>query len=54
MRAVFVVVGGVFRELSLQMVFVHRDDMVQQVAAATLDPSFRDAVLPRAFEGGPD
>ena len=52
MRAVLVVVADVFREQSLQMAFVHCNDVVQQVTAATLDPSLRDAILPRTFEGG--
>src|ERR1700680_1308467 len=35
------------------MAFIHCNDVVQQIAAATLDPSLRDTVLPRAFERGP-
>src|ERR1700676_4475376 len=35
------------------MAFTHCNDVVQQIAAATLDPSLRDTVLPRAFERGP-
>ncbi len=54
MRAVFMVVADVFRKQPLQMAFVHCDDVVQQITAATLDPSLRDAVLPRTFEGGSD
>jgi len=46
MRAVFVVVADVFREQPLQMAFFHRDDVIQQIALAALDPSFRDSVLP--------
>ena len=53
MRAVLVVVANILREQSLQMAFVDRDDVVQQVTAAALDPSLRDDVLPRTFEGGP-
>jgi len=34
------------------MAFIHRNDVVQQVAAAALDPSLRAAVLPGAFERG--
>ncbi len=52
MRAVLMIIAGVFGMQPLQMASVHRDEMVQQVAAATFDPSFRDAVLPRAFERG--
>src|ERR1700674_1938341 len=35
------------------MAFIHCNAVVQQIAAATLDPSLRDTVLPRAFERGP-
>src|SRR5580704_2569587 len=35
------------------MPFGHCDDMIQQIASATLDPSLREAVLPRTLERGP-
>src|SRR5258708_13068231 len=54
MRAVLVVVADVFRKQPIQMAFVHCDDVVQQVAPTTLNPSLRDAILPRTFEGGSD
>ena len=50
MRPVLMIVADIFGEQSLQMVFVHRDNVIQQVMAATLDPALRDTVLPRAFE----
>src|ERR1700682_5627549 len=53
MRAVLVVVADVFRKQPLQMVFIHCNDAVQQVTAATLNPSFCDPVLPGTFERGP-
>jgi hypothetical protein len=34
------------------MAFVRCNDVVQQVTAAALHPSLRDAILPRTFEGG--
>src|SRR5258708_35132971 len=34
------------------MALIHCNDVVQQIAAAPLDPSLRDTVLPRAFERG--
>jgi hypothetical protein len=54
MGAVLVVVANLLREQSLQMAFVDCNDVVQEVTTATLDPRFRDAVLPRTFEGGSD
>jgi hypothetical protein len=54
MRAVFVVVADVFREQPLQMAFIHRNDVVQQIMSAAFNPTLRRAVLPRAFERGSD
>src|SRR5271169_2774405 len=54
MRTVFVVVAHVFREQAFEMAFVHRDDLVQQITPAALDPSFRDSVLPRTLERSPN
>ena len=48
------VVADKIRKQSLQMTFVRCNDVVQQVASATFDPTLRDTVLPRAFERGPD
>jgi hypothetical protein len=52
--SILVVVVYIVTQQPLQMAFVHRKDVVQQIAAATLDPSLGEAVLPRAFERGPD
>lgn len=46
MRAVIVVVANVFSEQAFEMVSVHRDDVIQQIMPAALDPSFCDSVLP--------
>jgi hypothetical protein len=54
MRAVFMVVADVFRKQSLQMAFIHRNDVIEQVSAAAFDPTLRDAVLPGTFERGAD
>jgi len=54
MRAVLVIVVNVFGKQPLQMAFVHRDDVIQQVTLATRDPSLRHPVLPRTFGGGAD
>lgn len=32
MRAVFVIVAGVFREQTLQMAFIHCNEVIQQIA----------------------
>ena len=50
MRAVFVVVADVFREQTFQMAFVHRDDVIQQISSAALDPTLRDSILPGTLE----
>ena len=44
------VVVDVFREQPLQMAFVDGDDVIQQVPSATLNPSLRNAILPRTFQ----
>ena len=51
-RAVVVVVREVIGEESLQMSLVQRNDLVEQFASAASDPTLRDAVLPRALDGG--
>jgi len=50
--AVIVVVREVIGEASLPMSLVQRNDMVEQFASAASDPTLRDAVLPRALDGG--
>jgi len=52
MRAVVVVVADVFRDQSLQMAFIERDDVIQQIAPAAFDPTFRHTILPGAFNLG--
>ena len=54
MRAVFVVIPDVFREHTLQMAFIHRNDVIQQVSTAALNPTLRNSILPGTFEGGPN
>jgi hypothetical protein len=50
--AVIVVVREVIGDESLQMSLVQRNDMVKQFASAASDPTLRDAILPRALDGG--
>ena len=52
MRAVLMVVTNILGEQSLQMAFIHRDNVVQQVLSATFDPTLRYTVLPGTLEGG--
>jgi len=54
MRAVLVVIPDVFREQTLQMAFIHRNDVIQQVSTAALNPTLRNSILPGTFEGGPN
>jgi hypothetical protein len=51
MRAIFVVVANILEEQSLQMAFIHGNDVIQQVPSTAFNPALRDAVLPGAFEG---
>jgi len=46
------VVANVVGEKSFQVKLIKSDDMISQVAPTTLDPSLRDAVLPRTPERG--
>jgi len=46
MRAAFVMIGNILAEHPLQMAFIDRDDVIQQVAAAAADPTLGDTILP--------
>ena len=50
--AVLVVVANVVGEKSLQMGFVHRNDVIQQVSPTPFDPPLRHRVLPSTLERG--
>jgi hypothetical protein len=39
------------KEQSLQMAFIQRNDLTQQISSAAFDPTLRYTILPRAFEG---
>src|SRR5215831_707502 len=54
MRAVIVVIANVVEEKSLQMPFVHSNDMIQQLPPTAFDPALRHPVLPRTLERGLD
>src|SRR5215472_872729 len=49
---IFVVVADVIRQQPLQVLFIERDHVVQQITPATLDPALGYAVLPRTLERG--
>ena len=52
-NSVSVVVGDVFTKSPTQMVLVEHNHVVEQFAATSADPSFRDPVLPGASIGVP-
>ena len=51
MRAVLMMVMNIRREQSLQMAFIQRNHVVQQVSSAASHPPLRDAILPWTPEG---
>ena len=54
MRAVFVMVGNILAEQPLQVAFIDRNNVIQQVTAAAADPTLSDSILPGAFERSPN
>ena len=53
MRPVVVIIADVLNQKPLQMLFVDGYHMIEQVMAATLDPTLRNPVLPGTLERGP-
>src|ERR1700746_3735995 len=53
MRAVFVVIANVFKQQTLEMSLVYRNDVIQQVPSAAFHPTLGNAILPRTFERRP-
>src|SRR6266436_1524796 len=51
MRTVLMMVTNILREQSLQMVFIQRNHVVQQVSSAASHPALRDPILPWTPEG---
>ena len=49
MRAVFVMIGNILTEHPLQMAFIDRDNVIQQVAAAAADPTLGDTISAMGF-----
>jgi len=52
MSPVLVVVADIVRKEPHQVALVESDDVVQQIAATTLDPPFRCSILPRTAKRG--
>ena len=47
-RSVFMIIRQILTPKPSEVLFVQRDDVINQLAASTADPSFSDSVLPRA------
>jgi hypothetical protein len=52
-NAILVVIAHVFADQTAKVFFIHRDDMVEDLAASASDPSFGDAVLPWCLNARP-
>jgi hypothetical protein len=50
MRTILMMVTNIFREQSLQMAFIQRNDVVQQVSSTASHLPLRDAILPWTSE----
>jgi hypothetical protein len=53
MGAVLVIVANIIRQQTLEMPFIHRNDLIQEIASTASDPTLRHPVLPRTSKGGP-
>ena len=47
-RSVFVIIRQILTPKPSEVLFVQRDDVIQQLAASTADPAFSNSILPRA------
>ena len=52
-NAILVIIAHVVADQTAKMLFIHRDDMVEELAAAASDPSFGGSVLPRCLNARP-
>src|SRR5215467_10823985 len=52
MNSVLLIIAHVIPDQPAQMLPIQRNHMVEHLAAATPDPAFRDAVLPRRLNAG--
>src|SRR5262249_50098432 len=53
MNAILVVIAHVFADQTAKVFFVHRDDMVEDLAATASNPSFCGSVLPWCLNARP-
>ena len=53
MNAILVVIARVFADQTVKVFFVHRDDMVEDLAATASNPSFCGSVLPWRLNASP-
>ncbi len=53
MGAIVVVVTGIFGDQPSQMTFIQGNDVIEQISSAAFNPTLRNSVLPRTFEGSP-
>jgi hypothetical protein len=54
MRAVPVIVVDIFGEQTLYVALIQRDNVIEQLAPTTFNPTLRNSILPGAFEGSSD
>ena len=52
-NAILMVIAHVVADQTAKVFFIHRDDMVEDLAAAASDPSFGGSVLPRRLNARP-
>jgi hypothetical protein len=52
-NAILLVIADIVADQTAKMIFIHRDDMVEDLAAAASDPSFGGSVLPRCLNARP-
>ena len=52
-NAILEVIADIVADQTAKMLFIHRDDMVEDLAAAASDPSFGGSILPRCLNAGP-
>jgi hypothetical protein len=53
LNAVLLVIAHVVADQAAKVLLIHRDDMVEDLAAAASDPSFGHSVLPRCLNARP-
>ena len=51
--AILLVIAHIFTDQAAKVIFVERDDMIEQFPAATSNPSFGGSVLPRRLTARP-